>query len=487
MALPVPAGAPWLARIVWRGPASVVVERPGGEAHLLERGGVVSIVEGPVRVDVRLIHRFPLRRLPSLAAVVTSLAGLVLLTVPITGVLGLVPAQLSASNEAWCASFLGTALPPESLPLFRELMSPCNERAAGAASGDHELYQSDRVAEYLQRILKKDFDGDADGVLTKGDRQHGEKEQGEVYLPAGDAGPPTRMGGAPESAFRPQRTPGRPITVEAPKPEPKNVPLASPVGTPIPETPQTEEVEEPPVAVVDPETPDADSDRLEDRAEDREGWGVRDWYDQKQLDEDKLRIEMMTKLAERQLRIDPDDPNAISLLAFYQYLNEDYDSARRTYDRFIERYPESAMGYNNKALVYKRMGRYADEESLYRIALSMRDDDTTTLNNLAVNLAHQKRFEEALGIMEELGRRDPDEPYAHLHRAKIYAEMGEDERSLHYLELSLKAMAALGTMHSIEFRQDIRLDPSFDRLRKTSRFKALLWQYYGDDTPVPRD
>ena len=46
-------------------------------------------------------------------------------------------------------------------------------------------------------------------------------------------------------------------------------------------------------------------------------------------------------------------------------------------------------------------------------------------------------------------------------------------------------MQALDTLHHIEFRQDIRLDPSFAKLRETRRFRAILLKYYGDDTPVP--
>jgi tetratricopeptide (TPR) repeat protein len=483
MGLPVPPGAAYLARVTWRGPVSAVVEGVDGRAHLLEADNVVLIEEGPVRLEIRLAHRFALRRMPYLASVLTTLSGIALLVVPLVGVLGLFPAQIQASNVAWCASWLGTSLPPESLPIVADLMQPCRQNRSAGAGG--EIAASDRVAEYLERILRNDLDGADQGVIAKGDRQHGEREQGEFYLPAGDVGPANRMGGASEVALRPERSAGRPRPAEEPEPEPEVPPLASEQGTPVV---LPEPIPEPEVAEVEaPEVPSDEPEAPTDRVEDREGWGVRDWYDQAQLDEDRERVEMMTELAEQALRIDPNDPQALTMLAFYQYLSEDYQASHRTYDKFIERFPEASMGYNNKALVYKRQKRWADEEALYRIALAMDGDETTTLNNLAVNLGHQKRFDEALAIMDDLALRDPDEPYAHLHRAKIHAEMGNDDEALRYLELALEGMARLGTMHSIEFRQDIRLDPSFDKLRTTARFKALLWQYYGDDAPVPRD
>jgi tetratricopeptide (TPR) repeat protein len=487
MALPVPEGVPYLAKLEWRGQRVVTVQRPDGSVSLLEGDNVVGIDEGPIRLEIRLIDRYPLRRLPYLATALTSVGGVALLMVPLVGVLGLVPSQLGAVNQAWCATWLGDALPPEAIPIVADLMEPCR-RSSGAADplgGDH------RIAEYLERVLKKDFDGEDRGALAKdGDRQHGEKEVRDFYMPAGDKGPPKRLGGAQEVELRPQRYAARPKEPDVPTPPKQDTPLSVEGGTPI-ELPEFEPIDDTTTEVVfveDPADDDAETqDRNERRAEDREGWGFRDWYDQKQLDEDRQRIEMMTDLAQRMVRIDPDDPAALSLLAFYQYLNEDHEAAKRTYDRYIELYPESAMGYNNKALAYKRQGRYVEEEALYRIALALPGDHTTTLNNLAVNLAHQKRFDEALAIMDDLARRDPDEPYAHLHRAKIYAEMGDEEKAMHFLELSLEGMAKLGTMHSIEFRQDIRLDPSFDRIRNTRAFRELLWQYYGDDTPLPRD
>lgn len=496
MALPVPQGMPYLARVTWRTARTVAVEQPDGHMDLLERGGVVSIERGPLRLEIRLIERYPLRRIPSMAALMTSAGGVVLLFIPLLGVLGLVPGQIGATNQAWCSTWVGEVLPPESIPIVADLMSPCTQNTTQGSGPS-----SDRVAEYLERVLRKDFDGEDEGHWARAptDRQFGEREVDDFYMPAGDRAAPRQMGGARDTSIRPNRRPGVPTEEQpASRPEEQQAPLQIEGGTPIEqptarETPPTDdpptpERTPPEIASLDEEEPDNTNDpSIEtERTEDREGWGVRDWYDQKDRNEDRERIEMMTELAERLVRIDPDDPSALSLLAFYQYLGEDHEAAKKTYDRYIELYPNSPMGYNNKALALKRQGRYAEEEALYHIALSLPGDQTTTLNNLAVNLAHQKRFDEALAIMDELAEDDPDEPYAHLHRAKIYAEMGEHELALEYLERSLDGMARLGTMHSIEFRQDIRLDPSFDKIRDTRAFRELLWQYYGDDSPLPR-
>jgi hypothetical protein len=62
--------------------------------------------------------------------------------------------------------------------------------------------------------------------------------------------------------------------------------------------------------------------------------------------------------------------------------------------------------------------------------------------------------------------------------------MGEQELALKYLDAALQGMQELDTLHHIEFRQDIRLDPSFEMLRQTRPFRAMLDSYYGEDTPL---
>jgi len=243
----------------------------------------------------------------------------------------------------------------------------------------------------------------------------------------------------------------------------------------------SEDAEDEVVEVDDPD--EADDDGMV-AAEEAEGWGVRDWYDAEDKVRDELEIDAMTRLAKRILKINPNDPEALSILSYYQYLSEDYEDAEATYDKYINILPEDPAGYNNKALIYKRKKKYDEEERLYRVALQLEPDDSTALNNLAVNLGHQGRFDEALEIMKKLEVATPDDPYADLHRAKIYAEAQNEELAYVYLEKALTGMKQLDTLHHIEFRQDIRLDPSFGTLRKQERFRSLLWRFYGNDSPL---
>lgn len=475
MALPKPDGKPHLARLTWRGPAEVAVVDADGRAHLLTPADNLMLEQGPISLELRIVRQFRLRRMADAATVVASLTGVFLLAIVIGG-MSLVPSQAMTLRQACQNSWLNGRI------------GVCTTQQGGG--GGAGMVGSDRTAEYLERILQGDFEGEDGGQLASnreatadGDQDRDSKH---FFIPAGDEGPKHTMGGAKETALRPIRTapvPKEPEEAKARKP--RNLDLVAPEN--VGERVNLPGLQEDDDALVEDEGEDdepVEADTPDERAEEEEGWGVRDWYDQDDARRDSIRIDAMKTLAKRILRIDPNDAEALSMLAYYQYLNEDLDAAVETYDKLIEQDPEGAAGFNNKALIFKRRGEYEEEERLYRVALTLEPGDTTALNNLAVNLAHQGRHDEALEIMHQLEILDPGEPYADLHRAKIHADRGDDDKALFYLEKALQGMAALDTLHHIEFRQDIRVDPSFAALRKTSRFRSILWRYYGDDSPL---
>jgi tetratricopeptide (TPR) repeat protein len=468
LGIPTPRGYPYLARITWESPRSVLVVDGRGRHYRVEPDADVEIVAGPVTVRLSLVLQFAMQRVESVSLASTSiwLTLFLLLSVSIS--------SASVAYDKRCSwwPLWGTS------EVFGLGWCDENKPSGGTVMG------VDVTAEYLARLLNEDFAGDEQGVLTKSlERPDAEKKSRNIYMPAGNKGPLDRMGGAEDTSPTPIRTPDVEAVSSAKKSvEERLAPLFAEQGTPIDQLPEFLEPED---GLSDAGSVDAEDDStLEAPAEEEEGWGIPDWYDEEDAAIEELEIDVMLKIAQRRLRIDPEDAQALNILSYYQYLAEDYDDAEKTYDRYIEIYPEDPSGYNNKALIYKRRGEYQREENLYRVALALDPTDVTAMNNLAVNASHQGRQDEALAIMRQLEVLDAGDAYAELHRSKIYAEVGNDDQALHYLRKALEGMQRLDTLHHIEFRQDIRLDPSFSTLRKTYAFRAMLDEYYGTDSPL---
>jgi tetratricopeptide (TPR) repeat protein len=338
--------------------------------------------------------------------------------------------------------------------------------------------------ELIARLLQHDYEGAERGYAEEVERPEFAERGDSFYLPAGNKGPLDRDRGGEQQGPMVVRT--DPTDEEA-----------EPAPAPLPESPEAmdeaETATETETAAADappepeaPEDPQPAKERVPkvapaDPVERFIGWGFRDWMDRGAAKETDPDLERTLTVARVRLKIDPDDQYAIQVVGYYAYLAEEMELSQAMYQKYVALYPEDPAGYNNLALTYKRLGEYEQEEALYRQALEIDPVDDHVLNNLAVNLAHQGRTDEALEIMDKLQVLTPDDPYADLHRAKIFATMGKRDKAYKYLKKALEGTQLLDTLHHIEFRQDIRIDPAFRSLRHESRFRALMQQFYGDD------
>lgn len=445
--LPPPDGAESFARFKWLHARRVELTDSRGNVSLIEPSRPVQLVEGDIRVDIALVPTF--RVAPS------GLSGDVFLLASMLAMIG-----VSAIMHMLLSLFAG----PQ-----------------GAVGVEPQ-------PELIARLLDKDFEGAEEGFLfEEQERREFTVSSRDFYLPSGDQGPRDALGGSAnptdraedgERSDEPQVAKHQPL-----KPEP----TADLDGAPS-EVPLIDGVQEPQRFAKRPTGQQDDQSAPKKSAEDTEGWGYRDWYDVEDQRREEIEVQVQLEIAREQVRIDPDAAWALQQLAYYQYLAEDYQDCKKTYDRYIELFPDRPDGYNNLALVYKRTGEYSKEEGYYRLALALEPDDPHALNNLAVNLGHQERYDEALEIMDELHELQPDDPYTDLHRSKIFAAKGDEDSALSFLERALKGMERLDTLHHIEFRQDIRLDPAFIELRKKPVFNEILVRYYGADAaPVHLD
>lgn len=350
---------------------------------------------------------------------------------------------------------------------------------AGAGAQGYEV-----SPELIARLLQRDLDGEEQGISERVERPDYDQEFQGLFMPAGSEGALHRVSGGANQGDEVWRGPAPEDEVErAPTtPDDKGAEALA-----LQADPEPQDVQAPIPARAEPQQTPEEAERdgalaaqARDPMERFVGWGFRDWFDaaaaERKLDP---RVERQLQAARTRLRLDPDDYGALQVVGHYAYLAENNELCRASYERLTELFPEDSAGYNNLALTYKRDGEYVKEEELYRKALDLDPSDPVVLNNLAVNLAHQGRFDEALGIMQMLEELDPEDPYSDLHRAKVYAAMGKKDRAFKYLKRALDGVHVLDTLHHIEFRQDLRLEPLLADLRREPRFERLVREAYG--------
>lgn len=164
------------------------------------------------------------------------------------------------------------------------------------------------------------------------------------------------------------------------------------------------------------------------------------------------------------------DDDGLQRLALAAYMDGELTAALDYYDEIEAdgKVPPGAL--TGRGIVYKRLRRYADEEAVYRQQQNAMPAGPILTLNLALCLAHQGRHDEARALFRELSIAQPEEPYHELYRAMAAAERGDDSAALHHLRQAWEGFPRLPVEHRLEFRQDVQLDPSFDRLRDTAAF-----------------
>lgn len=467
-AIPTPSGGP-LLRARWTGPAAVSLSgvEPGVDGGALAPGERWTWGnDSGVDVTVDLV---PLQRAQRRSEDVYGDAALLTL-------------MLMLMVGVGQARFLWQVLMPE-------------------GGGGAIQTQMEPSPELIARLLERDLEGAEEAYASeRTDRPEYTRQLEQEFLPSGSDGPQDRAGGGEQAGDEIQREEGADAvgTPERTLPQDEAPVEDAPETPPAPEAPELQLAElegEPelelvapdpePVAASELKKPGNDGTADVQRPEAVErfvGWGFRDWFDVADARRESVEeLSWQLEMVRQRMKINPDDPYALNLLGNYAYLAENMALSRQSYQRYIDLYPEESLGYNNLALTYKREGDYAEEERLYRAALELHPDNPNVLNNLAVNLAHQGSLEEALELMVKLETLDPDNPYTDLHRAKIYAVMGDHDKAYRYLRLALEGAEGLTTLHHIEFRQDIRLEPAFDGIRTDRRFARVMRRFYGED------
>jgi tetratricopeptide (TPR) repeat protein len=157
------------------------------------------------------------------------------------------------------------------------------------------------------------------------------------------------------------------------------------------------------------------------------------------------------KSFEQALKVDRNYANAYVNLGVVYYEDRSYGKAIKFYDKAITLQPDNAVFYNNRGAAYFNKRQFEKATLDYAKALEL-DPDIFETSGRA-------------GVQAQVPSPEDRARYAYV-LAKLYAKMGENERSLHYLR---KAME-----DGYKDIKNVYKDNEFSALRKDPRFAELM-------------
>jgi tetratricopeptide (TPR) repeat protein len=181
-------------------------------------------------------------------------------------------------------------------------------------------------------------------------------------------------------------------------------------------------------------------------------------------------------------------PNSASIynkMGIAELLVQRYPEAKKSFERAIKADHNNADAYNNLGVIFYIGKKYSRAIDRYNKAIQLREETASYYSNLGAALFSKKEFEKSVLAYSRALEIDPDvfertskagvsaqmskpEDRAHYDYvvAKLYAKMGEADRSLEYLR---KAME-----EGYKSIDNVYKDEEFAGLRKDKRFTDLM-------------
>jgi len=165
----------------------------------------------------------------------------------------------------------------------------------------------------------------------------------------------------------------------------------------------------------------------------------------------------------------------------------------KDFQRAIKVDPQNAVAHNNLGAVYYKQRKYGKAIKQYEKAIDLRPEEASYYSNLGAAYFSRKEFEKAVDAYNHAVQLDPDilertarngiqaqmsspEDRARYDYvvAKLYAKIGDSERSLQYLRRAME--------EGYKKIDDVYKDGEFATLRKDPRFTELM---KAKPTPIP--
>jgi tetratricopeptide (TPR) repeat protein len=182
---------------------------------------------------------------------------------------------------------------------------------------------------------------------------------------------------------------------------------------------------------------------------------------------------------------EPQNAAVANKLGIAELMMQRYKEAGKEFQRAIKANRKFAEAYNNLGVIHYERRKYGPAIKQYKKALVLAPDSASFYSNLGAAHFARKEFEHATEAYAKAVELDPDifertshtgiaaqmaspEDRAHYDYvlAKLYAKMGNQDRSLEFLRKSME--------EGYKGVKNVYTDPEFADLRKDTRFAELM-------------
>ena len=236
-------------------------------------------------------------------------------------------------------------------------------------------------------------------------------------------------------------------------------------------TPYADQVQvTPPIRGIDPPPSDASAETLEQRGD--------------SLRAQKLFLDALDYYRAALVK-NPKSPSLYNKIGIVELQMQRWPDAKKNFEQAIRADHQYSDAYNNLGVIYYIGKKYNKAISRYNKAIQYHEDTAAYYSNLGAALFSKKEFEKSVEAYSRALQLDPDvfertsrtgvaaqmsrpEDRAHYDYvlARLYAKMGDTERSLEYLRRAME--------EGYKSINSVYKDQEFAGLRKDHRFTELM-------------
>ncbi|MCX5807148.1 MAG: tetratricopeptide repeat protein [Proteobacteria bacterium] len=186
-------------------------------------------------------------------------------------------------------------------------------------------------------------------------------------------------------------------------------------------------------------------------------------YNEALLETEKGRTKEAKKLYLNILSEQPNNIEVLNNLGVIAMREGNANEALMYFRRILEKKPDYTKAYNNTGIIFMREGDRKLAEEYFKKAIDMDKDGAEAYINLSGLLRHQKRYDEASRVLENLIRRGNKNPSTYLSIALIKDDMGEIKEAIKYYRFYLREGGKIEEKNKVIERLKILEESQFNR------------------------